>query len=154
MNNLTVTGTNLPNGKRVKPSVKELKAMIDKEVEAQVAAKSEFTAYVITLLIRKAYPGLEIEHENVRKYVHNKMAKYHQWSPLAWGYDSKSVQYSQDSAVTYFPLLQTVIGSATSTPQTITVTKPAKVKSKAVTAPPSQKALPAPNTIRIIWGDD
>lgn len=150
MNNLVPAGTNLPNGKRVKPSVKELKAMIDKELDTQVAAKNEFTAYIITLLLRKAYPGLEIEHENVRKYVHNKMAKYNQWSPLAWGYDSKQVQYSQDTAVTYFPMLQTVIGTAT---PTISVTKPAK-KTKTVAAPAPLKALPAPNTIRIDWGDD
>lgn len=178
MNNIiTTTNTNLPNGKRVQPSVKELKAMIDKEVEEQVAAKNEFTAYIITLLIRKAYPGLEIVHDNVRKYVHNKMDSYNTWSKLAWGYSSSVVQYAQDSATTYSPMLQTVIGSAS---PNITVTKPSKKKSstKAITASTSTlapattpavatpntkpsvpknlttKALPAPNNIHIDWGDD
>lgn len=155
MNNIVTVGTNLPNGKRVKPSVKELKAMIDKELDTLVAAKDEFTAYVVTLLIRKAYPGLEIEHESVRKYVHNKMDKYNSWSPLAWGYASKAVQYPQDTATTYYPLLQTVIGSAVNNTPSITVTKAdKKVKTPKVQAPLAVKALPAPNNIRIDWGDD
>ena len=141
MNNIvTTTNTNLPNGKRVQPSVKELKAMIDKEVEEQVAAKNEFTAYIITLLIRKAYPGLEIVHENVRKYVHNKMDSYNTWSKLAWGYSSNVVQYAQDSATTYSPMLQTVLGSAK---PNITVTKPSKKKASTKALVASAKALAA-----------
>lgn len=174
MNNIIVTGgSNLPNGKRVKPSVKELKAMIDTEIDWVVAAKKEFTAYNITLLIRNKYPMLEIVHENVRKYVHNKMDKYHNWSKLAWGYDSKTVDYNGEAAQTYYPLLQTVIGSvsqptitvtpdvSSSIPATTATTATTTVSSTTVSTPKANKkvsqivrALPAPNNVVIDWGDD
>ena len=169
MNNIVKANTNLPNGKRVKPSVKELKAMIDTELDWVVAAKKEFTAYNITLLIRNKYPMLEIVHEDVRKYVHNKMDQYHSWSPLAWGYDSKTVDYNGESAQTYYPLLQTVIGSVTQPSITVTpdlmeamVAVVAKTtdsndpSSNSISKKKSQavRMLPAPNNVVIDWGDD
>lgn len=172
MNNIVIAGgSNLPNGKRVKPSVKELKAMIDTEIDWVVAAKKEFTAYNITLLIRNKYPMLEIVHENVRKYVHNKMDKYHNWSKLSWGYDSKVVDYNGESAQTYYPLLQTVIGSVTqptitvtpdltnSVPQLVTTVSSTTVSTTGTTDRPKKmsqavRSLPAPNNVVIDWGDD
>ena len=97
---------NLPNGNRTKPTVKQLKGYIDTELDWVTAAKKDFTAYTITLLIRAKYPLLEIVHEDVRHYVHNKMQKYNQWSKLVWVKDSQIQNYNGEDATTYSPMLR------------------------------------------------
>ena len=87
--------------------------------------------------------------------IRNKMDKYNTWSKLAWGYDSKTINYNGEDAQTYFPMLQTVIGSvAQSSQPTISITVDTAPKKDSKKSVISNPALPSPNQIKIDWGDD
>ena len=84
----------------------------------------------ITLLIRAKYPLLEIVHEDVRHYVHNKMQKYNQWS-ASLGYDSQFKIITVKMQQLIHRCYQTVIGSVSNSTVAAqnTVTKESAPKS-------------------------
>jgi hypothetical protein len=51
-----------------------LTALVEKELQAQILARADFTAYGITKAVRQEQPNLEISHARVRQLVHERMA--------------------------------------------------------------------------------
>lgn len=76
-----------------------LDGMVAEHLERQVTNKLEFTAYDVTLALRRAYPTLEINHSEVRHSVHLQLRLV-----VATGiYTIILARYGDDSAKRYIP---------------------------------------------------
>jgi hypothetical protein len=76
-----------------------LTALVEKELEAQILAKADFTAYDITRGVREEQPNLEIPHARVRQLVHERMA----FVVSGGGYQAAQRDFGGRWAIVYGP---------------------------------------------------
>lgn len=84
---------------RPDPDPSDLEQWVVDALNANLAAKTEFTAFDVTQIIRKAQPGINVQHQSVRDLVHAYMG-----TAVATGvYTTEDRDYNGNLAITFVP---------------------------------------------------
>lgn len=83
------------------PGPVEVWELAQAEIDAHLKAQTTFTAYTITLTLRRQHPYLEILHDVVRDYVHDTFESG--TSPLATSYTRSGALFNGREAWEYTP---------------------------------------------------